>query len=465
MVLVGVLLILPFASAAVITVNPVNATSNQIFFEQTAQYQISITNTGDTDRLFTWQSNPVEWMIDSSASGIVPAGEQRIFPLHIRPRPSNFKQPGFYVIPLTFTSQSETFTSQANLRILSTDHPSFSYTPSVALGASISQPVNPSELASVQVQLRNRNRFFFENATLVIDGTHFSSTESLTLGELEERGLEFRFSMANDVPPGSYPLVVQFVYDGRTISEEQRIYDVGSFSRVSRDTRSDSSWFRTVTVHEVTNDGNILKDATINLDVSFFNSLFTSLDIQANAKERVSRGVYTLDLDPQEVAVITVVQNYRAIPIIFIAVILGVLAYFKFRSPIVLQKQTIVTGRDQEGISEMRVRIFIRNRTAKSFFNVRVLDKAPSIAQVLVKEALGVLEPSDIIRSEKKGTVVKWDFETLESYEERIVTYTIKARLKIIGTIGLPPVQMKFEDVKGNQFTTSSGKAVIGAKN
>ena len=112
----------------------------------------------------------------------------------------------------------------------------------------------------------------------------------------------------------------------------------------------------------------------------------------------------------------------------------------------------------------MKVRIFIKNRTAKAFYNLRLLDRAPSIAHVKMSEGLGVIEPTKIIRNERRGTIIKWDFDSIEAYEERIVTYTIKARLKIIGNLGLPPVKAKFENVKGKQRTTQSGRAIIGTK-
>ena len=58
----------------------------------------------------------------------------------------------------------------------------------------------------------------------------------------------------------------------------------------------------------------------------------------------------------------------------------------------------------------------------------------------------------------------KGDFETIDAYEERIVSYTIKAKLKIIGNLSLPAVKVKFENVKGVTRTTQSGKVVIGTK-
>jgi hypothetical protein len=179
--------------------------------------------------------------------------------------------------------------------------------------------------------------------------------------------------------------------------------------------------------------------------------------------EEVDKTAWDIILSPEETATIIVIENYRVLPILGLIILLIILGYYQFRSPIVLKKQTIVTGQDEEGISEMKIRIFVKNRSKQPFYNVRLLDRAPSIAQVHVANGLGILEPSKIVHTERKGTIIKWDFESLESYEERIVTYAIKARLKIIGTLGLPSVKVKFENVKGRQKTTESGRAIIGS--
>ena len=50
-------------------------------------------------------------------------------------------------------------------------------------------------------------------------------------------------------------------------------------------------------------------------------------------------------------------------------------------------------------------------------------------------------------------------------HEERIVTYTIKSKLKIIGSLSLPKVRIKYETSKGVERTAESGLAQIGQKN
>ena len=459
-----VLLAVPFVAASSATVSAVNETANQIYFDEVAYYDLTITNTQDQDQVFVWSTNTVEWLIDTPSSTTVPAGETKTVPLSLRPRPSNYRGPGFYVVPLSMNGNIDDFTTQMSIRIKNVEDRIFSYIPSVALGVSMTDPVNPQELVSVQVQIRNRNILEIEELSIQIDGQEFEGSDTIMLGGLQERTLEYRFDVDDALEPGAYELTAQLIYQGEVISEDQQFYDVSSVSQIARDTDEQKAFFKTTTISMLMNNGNIQRTISTNTSIPWYESLFTSVDINADTYERQSRGIYQITIDPQETVSITIVKNYRSLLALAIVVLLIIISYFSFRSPIVMTKQTIVTGKDEEGVSEMRVRVFIRNRTAKPQYNVRIIDRAPSIAHVIAKGGLGVIEPSKVITTQKRGTIIKWDFESLEAYEERIVTYTIKARLKIIGHLGLPRVQAKFENQKGKQRTTQSGKAQVGSR-
>lgn len=461
--IVTFLLLVSFASASQVNILPAEENSNHIFFDETATYQMTITNTGDTDMVYVWETNPVEWLIDSRTSATVLAGEQKTVEILLRPRPSNYRGPGFYVVPITVSSQDEVISSMVTVRIINPDAVGFEYPPSVALGASIGS-VNPSEIVSVQLAVRNRNRLDMEELTIRIDGEHFQTTDVISLDGLEEQSLEYRFDVDKALEPGSYELSVDIVYEDKVITSVERFYDVIAYSTIDRQSDESTKYFKTTTVNTLTNYGNINKEVKMAVPIKWYQALFTVVDVEASTVDKSSRGSYVISLAPQEVATVTVIRNYQALPLLALLALLVVLSYFAFRSPIVLHKQTIVTGKDKEGISEMRVRIFVRNRTGKPYYNVRILDQAPAIAEVHAASGLGVIAPSKIVHTHKKGTIIKWDFENLEAYEERIVTYTVKAKLKIIGHLGLPPVKAKFENQKGRQRTTKSGKAVIGSR-
>lgn len=458
------LLLISSASAFSTSLNAVNETSSQIFFDEVAYFNLEIKNTDEVSRVFTWSVNPVEWIIDTPKTMRVEAGETKTAEIQVRPRPSNYRGPGVYSLPLTINSNDEFNVEPMTIRIRSIYDSDYSYTPSIALGASVNDPLDPREVANVQVLIRNRNMLEIDEMLLVIDGTTFYEEFSLSLGGLEEKTLEYLFDIDPLIEPGKHELHVFLRYDGKIVSEVKKFYDISPYTVIDRDVVEKSLYFKKTQVATLTNEGNIPKRVATDVKMPWYKAPFMRVEVESIQYEKIKRGSWDLLLEPQEVAIVTVTENYRSLPIIAVIIILIILGYFQFRSPIVLMKQTVVTGKDEEGVSEMKVRVFIKNRTAKAFYNLRLLDRAPSIAHVKMSEGLGVIEPTKIIRNEKRGTIIKWDFDSIEAYEERIVTYTIKARLKIIGNLGLPPVKAKFENVSGKQRTTASGRAVIGTK-
>ncbi len=459
------LLTFSLVSATKVIVTPVNETSNHIFFDETAHFTVKIVNSLDTDQVYSWNLDPVKWIIDTPATGRVEANSEKTFDMVVRPHPVNFRGPGYYVVPLSVRSspENEIYGSQINMYMQSINERLFAYIPSVALGASLAEKIDPRKTVSVQVQIRNRNILEIEDIALVIDGEHFQTTKHFPLSGLEEKTLEFRFNVDALLKPTTSKMRVKLIYENKTISEFEKYYDVQAYTSVERDSMESAFLFKNTQVSTLTNDGNVIKEVNTDLDIKWYKWIFTSIDISADNLEKVNGNSWTITLQPREVATVTLVENYRVLPIIALLIIFLFVVYYLMRSPIVLHKQTIVTG-GEDGVSDMKVRVFIKNRTNKSFYNVRVLDRVPSIASVAVPKGLGVLEPSKIIITQKKGTILKWDFETLEAYEERIVTYNLKAKLKIIGYLGLPSVRIKYETVGGQQRTTESGKASIGTK-
>lgn len=470
LIILGLLLVLvaSFASASKVSIHETNSTSNQIYFDQVASYQITIENTESEEHVYSWSVNPLEWIIDSKTSVLVPPESKKTVELLIRPRISNFGGHGSYTLPLTVkrSDGGETIETQFRLFVKNINELIYSYRPSVALALSLPDEVDPREKFSVRITARNRNILDIESLKLELTSEHFTREVEFPLAPLEEKTFRYQFELDPLLMPGTYDLDAVLIYNGNmTISQVDELFTVQPYSVIDRDTTESTNFFKKVRVTTITNNGNVPKVVATDLKVPFYKALFSDVDVEADEFEQLKRGSWDVVLGPADVATITLKENYRPLFYILILAVILVVAYFATRSPITLKKQIIVTGKDEEGVSEMKVRIYLKNRTDKAFYNVRVLDKAPSIAIVHPSGGLGVIDPTKIVKTEKRGTIIKWDFDSIEAYEERIVTYTIKAKLKIIGTLSLPPVRVKFENVKGVERTTQSGKAVIGTKN
>ncbi|MGE0793456.1 MAG: hypothetical protein AB7V77_04740 [Candidatus Woesearchaeota archaeon] len=459
-----VIMILPVVSAFDIFVNPTEQDSHKIYFDEIAKYTVTITNTDDYERIYALNINPVEWVLETSGSVKVPAGETKSFPLNFKPKPTNFKGPGTYYVPLSVRSNTdETETTQLPLYIRSFNTAYGSYLPTISIGSSIAASVDPREKVKVQIVLRNRNILDIKDLEVIVNGGIFQGTHYENLSGLAEKVVEYSFDVDPKSAPVQQNLKVTTKFNGKVLSEINELFEVTAYSVIDRETTQESNWFKTTKFSTLTNKGNIEKQVDVKLDTPWYVRLFTGVEIESENVEKV-KSTWLVTLAPYESVDVTIVENYRYLVSALVLGIVILVLYFVYRSPIVIKKQIIVTGKDEEGISEMRVRVFVVNRTAKAFYNLRLIDKAPSIATVLQNNQIGVLQATKIIPTDKKGTIVKWDVESIDAYEERIFTYTLKARLKIIGNLSLPSAKAKFENANGEERNVSSSKAYIGTK-
>ena len=115
-------------------------------------------------------------------------------------------------------------------------------------------------------------------------------------------------------------------------------------------------------------------------------------------------------------------------------------------------------------MNEMKVRVFVKNRSRRQVNRLRVIDRVPHIAEFITNAHLGTLQPSKVTKSERRGTIVRWDIDSLEPYEERIISYKIKSKLKIVGKMVLPPAKIKFHGRANRERVVTSGITKMGRK-
>ena len=119
------------------------------------------------------------------------------------------------------------------------------------------------------------------------------------------------------------------------------------------------------------------------------------------------------------------------------------------KAHVILGVASLTTGEavgiaKEDGVSHLKVRIYLKNRSARAILGITLTDRVPSIADVIKAESPGSITPSKIAVSEKGGTLLRWELEQLEPYEERVVTYLAKSKLRIIGRISMPTAKARF---------------------
>jgi hypothetical protein len=210
----------------------------------------------------------------------------------------------------------------------------------------------------------------------------------------------------------------------------------------------------------LTNYGNVENKEKFTYNLGFLELLATKSDPMGI---QTANGLdYTVSLSPGESLTISIVTDFRRpfyTSLICLVVLLLLLAlYLRFRSPVVVSKNAVVIGEKDGGTSEVKVIVNVKNRSGHVVENIAILDKIPGITEIEQEFSLGTLKPRKIVRHPKKGTLILWDFPTMEPYEERVITYRIHSKIGILGHMRLPSAVVKFMTNDGRTMTYRSPK-------
>lgn len=440
------LALLPGAYAAVFSVD-VQAVVNEIQRNESASYTVTVSNFQTEALQFQVYTIDPAWNVRTDpVTPSVPAGAQGEFSLYLRPTASaEAKTQG---VSITFKDliSGALVRKDVVLSLRGLGVPARGYEPTVALEVLMPYEIDPRHPVPLRLELRNRNALNISNLTIFVSSPHFSSTTYATLPPLSEKTIDV---VGLSVDPLSDPveedLLIQLRYQGEVVNQLVKNYRIKEYTAVHQDVDEEAFFFKTSKTVRVQNEGNVKNTALVTVPTSLLKSLFVSSDLPyeraTHEGERVL--LWSIPLAPDEVRTFTYTENYRILILLILLVALGGVAYLLLRSPIVVVKEAVGIAKG-DGVSHIKIRIFVKNRSARIIQSIQVTDRLPSLADVVNADAPGSLSPAKVAVSDKQGTLLRWDLEVLEPYEERVLTYQARSKLKIIGRMSLPKAKVRF---------------------
>ncbi len=462
--ILATLLLLALCAPAVLADNyriDIDPIDNSIFPDEPAEFRLSITNFDrGILRLQAYSLNP-EWVIRVDPA-LTPVESESVREHTLLVRPKSTVGFGTEGVTVSVKNLATGVIRQERL-IVDVRDPNKAggeYAPSVNLEVALPPAVNPREPLPVTLNYRNRNALNIEELGVELSSDLFYKEYTTSLGALKEKTEEHLFELEPHQAAGDYELRVKLNYRGETINEVVRNLRIAAIDDVKEEAVDESGLFRTTTRLTLTNEGNTVAEHEARLPTGWFRSLFSSTEPKA-ARESVGGEryhVWRLSLAPEEQVTISRTEDYRLPAILLLLAIIGVAAYYLTRSPVVAVKEAIAQREEgEEGANSLKIRLFIRNRSGQTLSGVSAIDKVPSIASYAPDERLGTVSPTKVVGS-KKGTILKWELDLLEPYEERILSYNLASKLRIVGKVRLPSAKI--------QFTTRGGKErVLFTKN
>lgn len=206
----------------------------------------------------------------------------------------------------------------------------------------------------------------------------------------------------------------------------------------------------------VSNDGNVVEsDFNVTETVSEFTArFFYPVDEPVETKVVNGNTIYVWNIDslaPGEQVEIKYEVRFIILWASGIGIALLVFIAFSYAYKPKIKKAVRFLGSMKKG-KETVVMLEIKNSTINEIKNIVVEDSISPISSLI--ERFDTIKP--VVKKTSSGTSLIWKIKSLGPLEERVLTYRIKPKVDIIGSMRLPRATMSFTDKKKKIKTVAS---------
>jgi hypothetical protein len=426
-----------------------------------AEYNVTIYHDFPGIEFFEIFSPEVLWDIRTKDALQIQPNKNFTTVLTIQPLNIN---PGLYGVPLQVKRTGTNEVKKAMLYMEVNGPPSTStYLPAVRGTAEIPASVDPRNEIPITVNFENQNRRNLSVLKVKVRGNVINQDFITSLGPLERKTVKFMARVDPQTMPQKDTLTVSLIateHDkGFQFDLPPVDYEVASYGQLVPSIELSKSFLKTVKVITLTNGANMVLEQPFAYPVSWFARIFT----KSEPKARVENGslVWDVLLNVGGSTQVRVTTNYLPLAILITLAAILIAVYYIFRSPLAIKKSAIVLSTREGGISELKILLELKNRTSKPIRGASIIDLVPRIAELIKEYDVGTLTPKDTLRSERKGTIIKYEVGDIMPREERVISYKVRSSLSILGGVSLPEAVSKFTTATGKERTTSSNKPKV----
>lgn len=427
------------------------SSEDRIFADEIVEFSVQVTNNLDRASIFQIYSIDPHWIIYAEQVEIA-SGQTRSIDVTLDP--TNDVTAGKYTVPITVRSIAARESIQIDHDVTIKSDRFRQYQPSIFLGIEVGKEskVDPTQPVEVQLRVVNKNPLDYETLILTLESPLFSDTYQTVLNPNGDFVKVLTYNVDAQTPPQNMTLSVAMSTPSAAIGQPEVVEFevVPVYPAFKRDTIQESGALKQYWEITFTNVGNVPKSEQVYIPMGTVATWFTSA---SHEFEHVSykdgqAAMFRVALDPGQTTTLIVSTNYRIfVGTVVILIILGAAClalYYVFRSPIVIVRKVRTLQKKDDGISKIKVLLNIRNRTNKAIEDIKLYERLSHITDIEEDFEVGTVKPSKVLKSSKKGTLVRWDFTSLEPYEERIVTYKLQSKLSILGGLTLPATVVSF---------------------
>lgn len=452
-----ILFLLPFAFAQI------SVSSNDVAFQKTisplgeASFDVIVENEGDLADVFVLELSDVAWSLKTKytpdyTTGI-PLEKGNTKEVTVYMKPNQNIAPGTYYVELRIKSQV-TKEYKSHIFIITVDPKFVDY--SVNIKADVLEPtsIDPAKTNSIKVSLRNDYPVYLENVSVEAKSNFIDRKTFIDVPPKTEKIVEFSLNIDSSTPKQEDTLSIIAKHQNKEIATVSKTLFIKEYKLPYKADVVKSSGFL-FEKSEITFTNT--EDATKTQDALVAKPRTTAIliTVPAAATDKFDEKDYLvwsgLSLGPGESYTVTVIQDYRPIAGAFIAILIIVILYFSYRSPILVKKKAYGVHKKDTGNNEIKVMIHLRNRSGRFIEKVRVLERLPMIHKA--EPEFGPSTPEPKFRRQGNAEIIlDWDI-ALAPHEERIFMYKVKSALPVVGEYSLKPCVVQYGH-KGRRVTS-----------
>lgn len=409
---------------------------NNVFPGQTAEYEIAVTNMGEKDTFTIYvQSSRPGWFSQKDYLMEIDKGKTEKTIIYATPSKDAVEgNVGFFVYVYPKSNSSQFTKMRAFVKVLRNES-------LILEGISTNKDVyNPGETVEVKANVKSVVRRFVENYSLIFE--FLNESREVLIPKLRG-GDSFtgvaEFSIEKNVA-GSQDISVSLIdKNGKVLGYLKTRIFVPSIENITiEEDIKDFLLWKDVKI-KIRNEGNVRKDEIIvNRDLSLFQSLFFSSKDEIVRKEKIDgkRRYYwkISDIDPGEEVVIEYRINYYIFYLIILFLIAIILISLKEFHSVSIVKKTFKKGKIHT------VHIHISNKSSRRANKIEVKDFLPYTCNLL--EEFNILKPK--VKKKEEFYEIIWNVGSLESGEERVLSYKFVPKIETDEEVELPKAEIKF---------------------
>lgn len=298
---------------------------------------------------------------------------------------------------------------------------------------------NPDSTQAVVV-VKNKENTNMNDVKLHFSSTFFDVTKLISLKPHENTNftVELDKNALRRSEAGPYILSAEVNYNGKNVNIEG-IINYLEKEDISVNKTVDGFIVRKTTITK-SNVGNVPAVARIEISKDIITRLFTVFSVEPMESERSWFFVdyaWEKKLNPSESISVNIKSTYTA-PLIFILLI--ILIFFlvrKYTRTSVVVEKRVSFVKTRGGEFALKVKLYVKAR--KHVDNVQIIDRLPSIMKIY--EKYGRMPD----KTDAQTRRMFWNAGSLNSGEERVLSYIMYTNIKVVGRFELPAATAIFE--------------------